>query len=80
MFSTELDAKDATPVTEDTAAMSKRPGFSGTLEFHFQSPLQTSDFMKYIVQTRGMPVLKITVTFKKEILILWEKYTHDNIV
>ncbi|XP_035864901.1 general transcription factor II-I repeat domain-containing protein 1 isoform X1 [Sander lucioperca] len=28
----ELDAKDATPVTEDTAAISKRPGFSECLE------------------------------------------------
>ncbi|XP_041657317.1 general transcription factor II-I repeat domain-containing protein 1 isoform X2 [Cheilinus undulatus] len=28
----ELDAKDTTPVTEDTAAVSKRPGFSECLE------------------------------------------------
>ncbi|XP_032389769.1 general transcription factor II-I repeat domain-containing protein 1 isoform X1 [Etheostoma spectabile] len=28
----ELDAKDATPATEDTAAISKRPGFSECLE------------------------------------------------
>ncbi|KAL7389666.1 hypothetical protein ABVT39_007941 [Epinephelus coioides] len=28
----ELDAKDATPVTDDTAAISKRPGFSECLE------------------------------------------------
>ncbi|XP_039634553.1 general transcription factor II-I repeat domain-containing protein 1 isoform X2 [Perca fluviatilis] len=28
----ELDAKEATPVTEDTAAISKRPGFSECLE------------------------------------------------
>ncbi|XP_041808302.1 general transcription factor II-I repeat domain-containing protein 1 isoform X2 [Chelmon rostratus] len=28
----ELDAKDTTPVTEDTAAISKRPGFSECLE------------------------------------------------
>lgn len=32
-FPEELEAKDATPAaTEDGAALSKRPGFSGTLE------------------------------------------------
>lgn len=36
-FSKELDAKDAAPVTEDTAAVSKRPGFSGTVELHQSS-------------------------------------------
>lgn len=32
-FSTEPDAKDSAPA-EDTAALSKRPGFSGTFMFH----------------------------------------------
>lgn len=38
-FSKELDAKDAAPVTEDTAAVSKRPGFSGTVELHRSSQI-----------------------------------------
>lgn len=31
---TELDAKDVTAVPEDAAALSKRPGFSGSFMFH----------------------------------------------
>lgn len=32
----ELDTKDAAPVTEDSSAMSKRPGFSGESTVQFQ--------------------------------------------
>lgn len=39
----ELDTKDAAPATEDTAAVSKRPGFSGL--FRLQFPLSV-DFCK----------------------------------
>lgn len=40
-FSTEPDAEDSA-VAEDTTALSKRPGFSGTFMFHVRSEAQTS--------------------------------------
>lgn len=61
VFPKELDVKDATPVTEDNAAISKRPGFSGVL--HLLSPSAVHLFSSNIHQLCVLTWISWTITW-----------------